>query len=370
MKISRIAQLGAVAAIAALALSACASNEGRRRRRSASASDGTRPHRHARRLRPIRAGGRRPGVDRRIPDRQPRRHRQLRPRRLRRRPRVVPVRRRAVRRLRPRVQGRGDRSRTVRRAASRARTSSSSPPTSRRSRSSFNIEGVDSLNLDAATIAGIFAGTITNWNDPAIAATERRRHAARPRDHAGAPLRRVGHDRELHRLPRADRPSRSGPTGSVEEWPLQGGEAAQGTSGVVDAVKGGQGTIGYADALADRRRLGSVSVQVGDEWSSRPPRAPRSPRRVAARRGPRRDRPRRRARPHHDRGRRIPDHARELHDRCVEYADADARSPREGLLRATAISAEGQEAAAAAAGSAPISASLREQSQAASTLIK
>ncbi|HWR86552.1 MAG TPA: extracellular solute-binding protein, partial [Rhodoglobus sp.] len=33
----------------------------------------------------------------------------------------------------------------------------------------FNLEGVDSLNLDAATIAGIFAGSITSWDDPAIA---------------------------------------------------------------------------------------------------------------------------------------------------------------------------------------------------------
>ena len=34
----------------------------------------------------------------------------------------------------------------------------------------FNIDGVDRLNLDAATIAGIFKGTITTWDDPAIAA--------------------------------------------------------------------------------------------------------------------------------------------------------------------------------------------------------
>ena len=31
-------------------------------------------------------------------------------------------------------------------------------------------------------------------------------------------------------------------------WPFEGGEAAQGTSGVVDAVTNGTGTIGYADA--------------------------------------------------------------------------------------------------------------------------
>src|SRR5690606_10578261 len=33
----------------------------------------------------------------------------------------------------------------------------------------FNVEGVDSLNLDAATIAQVFSGEITKWNDPAIA---------------------------------------------------------------------------------------------------------------------------------------------------------------------------------------------------------
>ena len=34
----------------------------------------------------------------------------------------------------------------------------------------FNLEGVSSLNLDAATISMIFDGKITKWNDPAIAA--------------------------------------------------------------------------------------------------------------------------------------------------------------------------------------------------------
>ena len=34
----------------------------------------------------------------------------------------------------------------------------------------FNVAGVKKLNLDAATIAGIFKGAITTWNDPAIAA--------------------------------------------------------------------------------------------------------------------------------------------------------------------------------------------------------
>src|SRR5687768_16763951 len=33
----------------------------------------------------------------------------------------------------------------------------------------FNLEGVDELNLTPQTIAGIFTGAITTWNDPAIA---------------------------------------------------------------------------------------------------------------------------------------------------------------------------------------------------------
>src|ERR1700693_1477541 len=34
----------------------------------------------------------------------------------------------------------------------------------------FNISGVSSLNLDAATLAGIFLGHIKTWNDPALTA--------------------------------------------------------------------------------------------------------------------------------------------------------------------------------------------------------
>src|SRR5262249_49365055 len=34
----------------------------------------------------------------------------------------------------------------------------------------YNLKGVDSLQLSASTLAKIFSGTITKWNDPAIAA--------------------------------------------------------------------------------------------------------------------------------------------------------------------------------------------------------
>ena len=128
----------------------------------------------------------------------------------------------------------------------------------------FNLEGVDTLNLDPATVAGIFAGTITNWNDPAIAATNE-----------GTTL----PDLAITPVHRSDD---SGTTENFTEylgaaaadvwtyeadgvWPFEGGEAAQGTSGVVDAVTNGTGTIGYADA-SRAGDLGTVAVKVGDEF--------------------------------------------------------------------------------------------------------
>lgn len=34
----------------------------------------------------------------------------------------------------------------------------------------YNLDGIDKLVLDAATLAAIFQGEITTWNDPKIAA--------------------------------------------------------------------------------------------------------------------------------------------------------------------------------------------------------
>ena len=231
MKISRIAQLGAVAAIAALTLAGCASNEGGTTSPSDSAA---RPHRHAQRRRRILAAGRRPGVDRRVPDRQPRRHDQLRPLGFRRRSRDLPSRRRRVRRLRPRVQGRGDRAGAF--DACVDGTDLVDLPVYISPIAIFNVEGVDDAQPRRRRPSpGIFAGTITNWNDPAIAAMNDDATLPDLAHHARAPLRRLGHDQELHRLPRPGRPD-VWTYEPVEEWPFQGGEAAQGTSGVVDAV--------------------------------------------------------------------------------------------------------------------------------------
>ncbi|GAB3038347.1 phosphate ABC transporter substrate-binding protein PstS [Parafrigoribacterium mesophilum] len=128
----------------------------------------------------------------------------------------------------------------------------------------FNIKGVENLNLDAATIAGIFKGTITRWNDPAVAALN-----------PGTPL-PAGTITAVHRS------DDSGTTrnftdylGQVapqvwdeppdDSFPYQNGEAAQGTSGVVEAVGGGVNTIGYSDA-SRAGHLGIAKLNVGGSF--------------------------------------------------------------------------------------------------------
>jgi phosphate transport system substrate-binding protein len=128
----------------------------------------------------------------------------------------------------------------------------------------FNVEGVDTLNLDAATIAGIFAGTITNWNDAAIVALNP--DATLP-DLAITPVHRSDDSGTTENF--TDYLGAAAPDVWTYEadgvWPFEGGEAAQGTSGVVDAVTNGTGTIGYADA-SRAGDLGTVAVQVGDDF--------------------------------------------------------------------------------------------------------
>ena len=129
------------------------------------------------------------------------------------------------------------------------------------------------LKLAPATIAQIFDKKITKWNDPAIAA-----------DNPGATL----PDLAITPVNRSDK---SGTTQNFADylkaaapqawsydvsdtWPVQGGEAAQGTSGVVGAVKAGNGAIGYADE-SQAKDISQVQGQGGQRATSarlrRPP---------------------------------------------------------------------------------------------------
>jgi phosphate transport system substrate-binding protein len=135
----------------------------------------------------------------------------------------------------------------------------------------FNVEGVDELNLDALTIAKIFKGDVTNWNDPAIAALNE--DATLP-DLAIAAVHRSDDSGTTKNF--TDYLNKVAPEvwdqKAADAFPYQTGEGAQGTSGVVDAVTNGTGTIGYADA-SKAGELGVAKIKVGDEFVAFTPEA-------------------------------------------------------------------------------------------------
>ncbi|MCR2816501.1 phosphate ABC transporter substrate-binding protein PstS [Microbacterium jiangjiandongii] len=235
----------------------------------------------------------------------------------------------------------------------------------------FNVEGVDALDLDATTLAGLFSGKITNWSDPAIAA--------------------LNPDVTLPDVPvtvvhRADD---SGTTENFTDylhqaapavwtwepdgvWPDTDGanEAGQGTSGIISSVTAGNGTIGYADASrASEEGLSTAAIKVGDEFVEYSPDAAAAAVDVSP----------------FEEGRPDGDLAIAL-DRttdaagvypivlisymiaCADYVNVPAAPIVKGFLEYVA-SPEGQDAAAASAGNAPISDALRDQINAAIDLI-
>jgi phosphate transport system substrate-binding protein len=129
----------------------------------------------------------------------------------------------------------------------------------------YNLPGVDELNLEPETIAGIFDEKITTWNDPAIAADNP--DADLP-DTAITPVHRSDDSGTTKNftdyLSKAANGAWSYDADSI--WPKQSGEAAEGTSGLVAAVKSGEGTIGYADE-SQAGGLGIAAIGVGEEFN-------------------------------------------------------------------------------------------------------
>ncbi|MGY1770509.1 phosphate ABC transporter substrate-binding protein PstS [Blastococcus sp. SYSU D00813] len=225
----------------------------------------------------------------------------------------------------------------------------------------FNLEGVDELNLSPATIAGIFTGAITTWNDPAIA--EDNPDATLPST-AITPVHRADDSGTTdnftdYLFQTAGDVWTSEPDGV---WPLPGGEAAQGTSGVVDVVGNVDGAIGYADA-SRAGDLGVANVAVGEEFVAPTPEAAAA----VVENSPAVE------------GRGEYDFAIELnretsgsgeypivlvsyHVGCIQYDD-ESTAANVAAFMGYVISEDGQAAAAENAGNAPISDTLREQAQ-------
>jgi phosphate transport system substrate-binding protein len=128
----------------------------------------------------------------------------------------------------------------------------------------YNLPGVDSLQLSPDTIAQIFAQKITTWNDPAIAADN---PDANLPDTAVTPVNRSDDSGTTANF--TDYLSKAAPDSWTyppdDTWPVKGGEAAEGTSGVVEAVGAGEGAVGYADA-SQAGDLGIASIKVGSDY--------------------------------------------------------------------------------------------------------
>ena len=135
----------------------------------------------------------------------------------------------------------------------------------------YNLKGVDDLNLSAKTIGQIFEGKITKWDDAAIKADNP--DAKLPSSNITAVHRSDDSGTTKNFTDYLDKASEGGWTGGVvETWPLKGGEAAEGTSGVISAVSGGDGTIGYADE-SQAGELGKANVKVGEDFVAPTPEA-------------------------------------------------------------------------------------------------
>jgi len=129
----------------------------------------------------------------------------------------------------------------------------------------YNVDGVKDLKLDADTIAGIFSGKITTWDDAKIKA-----------QNSGATLPSAP-------ITVVHRSDDSGTTQNFTEYlaanaadvwtapasqtfPFQVGDAAKGTSGVADATKNAKNSITYIDESGSAG-LSIAQLKVGDTYT-------------------------------------------------------------------------------------------------------
>ncbi len=226
----------------------------------------------------------------------------------------------------------------------------------------FNIPDVTSLNLDSQTISDIFNGKITTWNDQEIAS-----------QNSGVKLPSTA-------ITTVHRSDESGTTFNFTEylnktsasawpypantvWPAKGGQGADGTSGVIGVLSDTPGAIGYADdsAVTAAGNLGVVSIKVGSSYN--PPSAtgaaqvleasPPAPNQPATSMATQIDRT---ATAKGD----YPLMLASYLLACQKYSDSGTADMVKGYLTYV-VSADGQQAAAKTAGSAPLTPALSQK---------
>jgi phosphate transport system substrate-binding protein len=128
---------------------------------------------------------------------------------------------------------------------------------------SYNLEGVDELNLSPDTLAGIFMGTISTWNAPEIA--EDNPDADLPDTAITVAVRSDGSGTtsNFSKYLKAAAPEVfTLEAGDTVAWPKA--QAGNGNSGVAQIVTQTDGAIGYVD-LSDANASGLTYANIGNK---------------------------------------------------------------------------------------------------------
>ncbi|MEU5789368.1 phosphate ABC transporter substrate-binding protein PstS [Micromonospora purpureochromogenes] len=127
----------------------------------------------------------------------------------------------------------------------------------------YNVSGVDNLQLKPATLAKVFAGKVTKWDDPAIKADN---------PNAKLPSTTI---QTVHRSDESGTTdnftnflSKTAETdwtfGKAKAWKAPGGTGSKGSDGVASSVKGADGAIGYMEwSFAENAGLKTAKIGNG-----------------------------------------------------------------------------------------------------------
>ncbi|WP_241385648.1 phosphate ABC transporter substrate-binding protein PstS [Rhodococcus sp. CH91] len=127
----------------------------------------------------------------------------------------------------------------------------------------YNVEGVDQLVLNAATAAEIFNGSITKWNDPAIAALN---EGVELPDADITPIVRSDSSGTTDNFQQYLEVASGGAwtSGAGSDFTGGVGEGAKGSAGVAQAVSGSPNSITYVEkSFADQNGLSIAQIDNG-----------------------------------------------------------------------------------------------------------
>lgn len=125
----------------------------------------------------------------------------------------------------------------------------------------FNLTGVDTLILTPKVLSGIFGGTITNWNDAAIAAIN---PGVTLPDLAISTVHRAEDSGTTDNFTKYLAAAGGWSFEGGKAWTAPGGVGAQGSDGVAKAVAGTEGSIGYVEwGYATQEKLAMAEIDNG-----------------------------------------------------------------------------------------------------------